>query len=213
MEERRMSPTIPLGMGLPDEYLNQSDHVAYFWESDREFQKAVGFLEVGLRGRDHCVIFGYEDANDRILQALRTLGFEPDRLISQGRLSVLTASTTGEATLANIGATFQKALDSGAPLIRLLGNIGWNRPKWPNELDLLTFESKVTTAARQFPCVVICMYDIRALAGHIVMRGGLECHPVTIRGNVTRINPHYLAVEEFLENLREEDVRLSEEPG
>ncbi|MEO8724520.1 MAG: MEDS domain-containing protein [Acidobacteriaceae bacterium] len=193
---------ILLGMGLQEDYLNLSDHVAYFWESDREFKKAVGFLEVGLRANDHCVIFGYQDANDRVLQVLRELGFEPRQLMESGRLSVLMASATCDETLADIGATFQKAIADGAPLIRLLGNIGWNRPKWPEEEDLLAFESRVTDAARQFPCVVICMYDIRALAGQVVIRGGLECHPVTIRGNVTRINPHYVAVEEFLESQR-----------
>lgn len=189
-------------MGLQEDYLNLSDHVAYFWESDREFDKAVGFLEAGLRGNDHCVIFGYQDANDRVLQVLRGLGFEPQQLIAGGRLSVLMASATGDETLAKIGETFQAAISSGAKLIRLLGNIGWNRAKWPDEADLLVFEAKVTTAAREFPCVVICMYDIRALAGQVVIRGGLECHPVTIRGNVTRINPHYIAVEEFLESQR-----------
>jgi hypothetical protein len=86
--------------------------------------------------------------------------------------------------------------------VRLLGNIGWNRPKWPDEADLLAFEAKVSAACRLFPCIVVCMYDVHAISGNVLLRGGMETHPVTIRGNVTRINPYYLDVETFLERLK-----------
>lgn len=140
-----------------------------------------------------------------MLATLRERGINDQQLIAKRRLSVLTAELTGDATLQNIGSTFQKALDAGAPMIRLLGNIGWHRPKWPNELDILEFEAKVTAAARVFPCVIVCMYDVNALPGKVIMRGGLETHPVTIRGNVVRENLFYVSVEKFLEGLGKKD--------
>jgi hypothetical protein len=192
---------VVLGIDGLDTMVHQCDHIAYFWETEQQFNDAVGFLETGIRAEDHCVVFGYEDANEKVMAALKQRGVNVEQLMVKKRLSVLTAETTGDATLQSIGTTFKKALDAGAPLIRLLGNIGWHRPKWPDEADILAFEAKVTTAARAFPCVIICMYDVNALSGRVILRGGLETHPVTIFGNVVRENPHYLTVDKFLEKF------------
>ncbi|MEO5936263.1 MAG: MEDS domain-containing protein [Terriglobales bacterium] len=192
---------VRLGLGAKDAFVHQCDHVAYFWETEQEFAEAVGFLIEGLKNREHCVIFGYTAANQKILTLLDQRGFNVEQLQAEKRISVLSAAKDGDTTLQNIGATFQAALDGGAKLIRLLGNIGWNRPHWPGEDDIMAFEAKVTKAAAAFPCVVICMYDVRALPGHIIVRGGLETHPVTIRGNVVRVNPFHISTEEFLARL------------
>ena len=195
---------VRLGIGAKDAFVHQCDHIAYFWETEKEFAEAVGFIAEGLRNRDHCVVFGYEEANKKVLQHLEDRGFHVARLLAEKRMSVLSAAHDGDATLQSIGATFQSALAGGATLIRLLGNIGWNRPRWPGEDDIMAFEAKVTGAACAFPCVVICMYDVRALPGHIIVRGGLETHPVTIRGNVVRVNPMHVPPQEFLKRLQRE---------
>lgn len=205
---KRSKEKVILGLGLDNDHVHLSDHVAYLWETDREFRGAVGFLEVGLRGSDHCVIFGYEDANERVLEVLRGHCFDDTRLQADGRLSVLTADATGDATLNKIGKTFQAAVERGAPLIRLLGNIGWNRANWPEVTDLLAFEAKVTTAARGFPCVVICMYDVRVLSAHVLLHGGMETHPVTIRRNVIRVNPHFVEMDVFLKEFESREIAM-----
>jgi hypothetical protein len=201
-----------LGIGAKDAFIHQCDHIAYFWETDKEFAEAVGFLVEGLKNRDHCVVFGYEEANQRVLELLEKSGFNVERLLAEKGMSVLSAASNGDATLQSIGNAFQAALNRGAKLIRLLGNIGWNRPKWPGEEDIMAFEAKVTGAARAFPCVVICMYDVRTLPGHIIVRGGLETHPVTIRGNVVRVNPWHIPAEEFLQRLQRE-TKLQRKPA
>jgi hypothetical protein len=40
----------------------------------------------------------------------------------------------------------------------------------------------------------------------VVLRGGMETHPVTIRKNVVRENPHWVSVEKFLEGLKKESA-------
>jgi hypothetical protein len=189
-------------LGIRDNFAHERDHIACFWETDKEFEEGVGFLEEGLRGKDHCVVFGYKQANQKVLHILGRKKWNVKALIKQGRLSVLGAEETGDATLASIGKTFQNAIDRGALFIRLLGNIGWGKPRWPKEDDIMRFEAKVTGAATQFPCVVVCMYDVNSLPGRVVLRGALETHPVTIRGNVLRVNPHFVPVGKFLAQLR-----------
>jgi hypothetical protein len=194
-------PHVRLGLGAKDAFVHQCDHVAYFWETDEEFNAAVGFLAEGIKNRDHCVVFGYQEANERVMNNLHERGFNVTRLIEEKRVTVLGASDDGDATLQNIGSTFQQAMERGATMIRLLGNIGWNRPSWPEEEHILAFEAKVTGAACAFPCVVICMYDVRTLPGHILIRGGFETHPVTIRGNVVRVNPMYVPADDYLKRI------------
>jgi DcmR-like sensory protein len=191
-----------IDLGINDERLAVSDHVAYFWETDDEFERAVGFLETGLQGKDHCVIFGHRKANQKICAILKSHGFDHIELRRIGRLSILNGRHSGEEMLTEIGDTFQRARASGAPLIRLLGNIGWGHADWPEENEILEFEARVTAACRDFRCAVVCMYDVRKLSGRIMVRGAYETHPLTFCGNVLRENPHHVPIEDFLRDLK-----------
>lgn len=188
-------------LGLLDEVAQPGDHIAYFWETDEDFRSAVRFLRIGIDRGDYCVIFGHEDANKKVLDELVCQEIDCDRLVAERKLAVLTAGPTGEATLARIADNFGEALLRGAGMIRLLGNIGWGRPGWPEDHDILSFEARVTQAVAQLPAVVICMYDVGSLRGDILLKGALETHPLTIRRNVLRHNPHYVSIEEFLADL------------
>jgi hypothetical protein len=174
----RMSDAIDLG--IRGQKAHPCDHIAYFWESNEEFAEGVGFLETGLRQQDHSVIFGHPEANRRVLQILADRGFDEGAL--KGRVSVLGGKPVASDMLAEIGSTFQKAVDAGARLIRLLGNIGWGHPDWPAENSIMEFEAQVTNACRNFPCVVMCMYDVRSLSGKIVVAAGIKTHPLTMCG-------------------------------
>lgn len=187
--------------GIGSESVALHAHVAYFWETDKEFADAIGFLEVGLRGTDHCVIFGHEDANQAVRRILWERGFDVEALETEGRLSVLGGGSTGDMILHRIAATFEQAVARGTPLIRLLGNIGWYRQNWPDEEDLLAFEAKVTEATKQFPCIVVCMYDVRRLSGVALHHGGFETHPLIVRDGALRQNPYYVPTDIFLEHL------------
>lgn len=197
-------------LGLRGEKVHLGDHIAYFWEKDSEFEDAVEFLLVGLRKRDHVVVFGHDDANDRVLTVLQKKKVDVEKARSTGRLSVLSGHPDGNEMLADIGATFARAIDGGAKCIRLLGNIGWARAGWPSDIDILSFEAKVTAAAKQFPCVVVCMYDVASLSGTVMTHGAFETHPLTISRNVLRENPYYLQVDEYLAGLEEMETRAKE---
>jgi len=133
-------------LGIRDELVDVSDHIGYFWETEQEFAEAVAFLEYGLHGNDSCVVFGHAKANAKVLGILDSHGFDTKNLAEQGRLIVLSGKPSGGDMLSEIGGVFQKAIDAGAELVRLLGNIGWGHEGWPTELDILEFEARVTAA-------------------------------------------------------------------
>jgi hypothetical protein len=191
-----------IDLGLRDELVKLGDHIAYFWENEKQFEEAVGFLLVGIRKGDHAVVFGHDEANKKVVELLRKSGIDTDHLQTSERLTVIAGGPTGEKMLGNIGETFQRAVERGSGCIRLLGNIGWSKPGWPDDLDILTFEAKVTGAAKQFPCVVMCMYDVASVSGNVMVHGAYETHPLTFCGNVLRENPFYVGVDEYLERLK-----------
>ena len=191
-----------IDLGLRDEKVKLGDHIAYFWENDRQFEEAVGFLLVGIRKGDHAVVFGHDEANKKVLDLLRMRGIDTDHLHASERLTVVTGGPSGDRMLGHIAETFQGAVERGSGCIRLLGNIGWSKPGWPDDLDILAFEAKVTGAAKQFPCVVMCMYDVASLSGSVMVHGAYETHPLTFCGNVLRENPFYVGVDEYLESLK-----------
>ncbi len=192
-------------LGLRDERVKVGDHIAYFWETPREFREGVRFLEVGLDEGDFCVIFGHDEGNRHVSETLAESGHDCTRLEAQRRLVVLRGDPDAKKMLSNIESVFVKALASGAKLIRLLGNIGWGREGWPSENDILEFEARVTGAAKAFPCVVVCMYDVQALPGHVMVHGAFETHPLTFCGNVMRQNTHYVEAKQFLSGLRQRE--------
>lgn len=185
-------------------------HVAYFWETDEEFAEAVSFLEVGLHGSDHCVVFGHEEANQAVCRILRERGLDVDALQATRQLSVLDGVPSGDKILSAIAADFEQAIADDAPLIRLLGNIGWYKDNWPDEKDLLAFEAKVTDATKQFPCVVVCLYDMRSLPGFVVHQGGFETHPLVVHEDSARENPYYVPTEVFLKRLEATATGIAE---
>ena len=154
---------VDVSFGSAQSGLPESAHVAYFWNSPEEFADAVTFLEVGLRGADHGVIFGHDEANREVCRILEVRGLDVAELTTTGRLTILSGRPDANQMLQEIGQAFERALANGAALVRLLGNIGWGRADWPDEQALLKFEAKVTEAAKQFPCVVVCMYDVAGL--------------------------------------------------
>ena len=203
-ERRTKHRTGAIDLGLRDEQINLGDHIAYFWESERQFEEAVGFLLVGIRNGDHIVVFGHDDANKKVVDVLRKRGIDTDHLQTSERMTVVTGGPSGDKMLGSIGETFARSVERGCGCIRLLGNIGWSKPGWPDDLDILAFEAKVTGAAKQFPCVVMCMYDVASVSGTVMVHGAYETHPLTFCGNVLRENPFYVGVDEFLERLKPE---------
>ncbi|HSA93666.1 MAG TPA: MEDS domain-containing protein [Terriglobales bacterium] len=208
IQEAVQPPALLVPLGVGDAMARSGDHVGYFWESEPDFEAAVGFLEAGLRGRDAGFIFGHPQANQRVLAILSRHGFDVARLAQERRLFVLEGKPTGQAMLEDIAAAFKLALDAGAPLLRLLGNIGWGRPDWPPDDAILEFESRVTVAAKSLPAVIVCMYDVAALPGRILLKGGFETHPLTYHDQQLEQNPHHVPNDRFLALLQAADGRI-----
>ena len=188
-------------LGIADVFAAPGDHIGYFWESEPDFDATVDFLAAGMERDEVCVLLAHDAANARVVAGLERRGLSPDAFRRLNRFHTVSGQQAADALLREIGDRVRAAVDDGAPMVRVLGHLGWERPGWPAELEILSLEARVTDAVRNFPSVVVCAYDVRGLSGRQLLLGGLECHPLTLRHTALRQNEHYVAADRFLERL------------
>ncbi|MDQ6769118.1 MAG: MEDS domain-containing protein, partial [Gemmatimonadota bacterium] len=99
-----LNAALPLGIE-DDLFAFPGDHVAYFWENEEDFARGVRFLELGLREGDHCIVFGYDEANSKVLQLLQASELPVQDLIDAGHLALLGGRDSSDAMLEEIGST------------------------------------------------------------------------------------------------------------
>jgi MEDS: MEthanogen/methylotroph, DcmR Sensory domain/Putative zinc-finger len=194
-------PKARVPLGLDGELAAPGDHLAYFCESEQDFLSTVGFVAAGAAQGETCILLGHDQANDRLGAAIRDAGLDAAALRRQGRLRLVPGMRSADALLEEIAEQVKSAVAHGAPLVRILGNLGWGRPEWPGDRELLRLEARVTEAVRRLPVIVLCAYDVRGVAGSNLLLGGLECHPLTYRRNALRPNGLYVPAEPFLASL------------
>ena len=195
-------PSVALGLG--EAVVAPGDHLAYLWESEREFEDAFGFVAAGVRQRETCILLGFDGINARIEAALKRARTDSAALMHADRLHFVSGKRSGEALLEEVGDRVKAAVDRGEPFVRVFGNLGWGRSGRLNDREHLRLEARVTDAIRKLPTVVMCLYDVRSIAARNLLQGGLECHPLTFRRNVVRPNEHYVPAEPFLAGLDRE---------
>ena len=187
-----------VSLGIANDTVFAGDHIAYFYESEEEFERAFGFLDIGLRGDDHCVIFGIPEDTRLALEAMRRRGWDTEQLAASGRLSVLRPAATCEETVDRVSRHFEMVLANGAPFIRFIGNAAVGREGWPAEEEFYKLEATVSVATLNLPCVAICMFDLRSQSAKTIMNAAFEGHPVTLHRNCVRENPFYVPRAEAL---------------
>ena len=192
---------IPLGLG--SERAALGDHIAYFCESEREFDAIAGFLAAGVSLGEACVLLGHDAANERLLASLERRGLGVGALMQERQLQLASVRSSAEALLLEVDERIKDAVHRGMPAVRLVGTLGWGRgiPGWPSDREILRLEAQVTSAAERLPSIVVCAYDVTNLPGPMLLKGGLECHPLTFRRDCLRHNEHHVPPERFLEEL------------
>ncbi len=193
-----------LTLGITEDRVALGSHLIYFWQNDAEFARGVRFLKLGLENNEYCVAFGHDEALEKVRRILTTNGYDIERLIADRKFTLLRRKSAAIATLSEITSVFHTAVRMGSCAIRFLGNLAIGSDALPGgEDDVLELEARVTGAARQFPCVVVCMYDVNTLPGRIVLKGGFETHPLAICGEHVQENSFYLPEQDFLRDLRQ----------
>jgi hypothetical protein len=186
------SAKIPLGISNDEVVLGS--HLIHFWSNDEEFEQGVRFLDLGtVNESENCVLFGHDEANERVLDILRKRGRDVDRLREEERLVMLRRDSSAKAMLQSIEAAFSAAVDKGTSAIRYLGNLGVGRTPLPGRGadDVVELEHGATKLSLRYPCVIVCMYDVNTVSGRLVLEGGFGTHPLAVCQGTLQQNPFY----------------------
>lgn len=181
-------------IGITEDSVPVGSHLIHFWQSQSDFECGVRFLYPGLGKDEHCIIFGHVEALENVQGVLRENGYDPEKLIRDRKLTVLTRHACAGTTLAEIGAAVEAALASGAKLVRFLGNLGLGTAPLPaGEDDVLQLESNASALISSLPAVIVCMYDVRTVPGRLIFQGGLQAHSLSVCRDGIHQNPFYRA--------------------
>ena len=162
-------------LGFVDREVEVGLHAAYLWRTTEEFDRAVRFLDRGLRDGHHCVVFGHAEANQRVRTVLRDRGHDFTGLVRAGRMSLMGGSLSASTLFSSLILTVSRALDHDFPVVRILGNLGWHQERWPSADDLLELETDVGRLVRNRPVAVLCLYD-HSLPSEILDTAGRSAH-------------------------------------
>jgi hypothetical protein len=187
-------PTDEIALGITDDQVTLGSHLIHFWQNEEEFERGVRFLELGIANESqYCVLFGHDEANQRVLEVLRKKCGDLDRVLREGRLVMLRRESSASATLANIEAAFEAAVRKRATAIRYLGNLGMGQAPLPGSgaHEVVELENGATALGRRYPSVIVCMYDINTVSGWLVLNAGFGTHPLAVCQHALRQNAYF----------------------
>ena len=168
-------------------------HLIYFWENDDDFARGVRFLYPGLGKNEHCIIFGHDEALEKVQADPSRRWLRPAGIDQQTETHSYSQAVGCERHHFGYHDVVQAALRAGASCVRFLGNLGMGTDPLPaGEDDVLELEAQADALIHGIPCVIVCMYDVRTLSGRLILKGGLETHHLAVCSHGVQNNPYYL---------------------
>jgi hypothetical protein len=86
---------------------------------------------------------------------LERRGLHPGDSRRRNRFHTVSGQQPVDALLREIDDQVRAGIDAGAPMVRVLGHLGWGHPGWPPERDILSLEGRVTDAVRNLVVVQV----------------------------------------------------------
>jgi DcmR-like sensory protein/helix-turn-helix protein len=160
-------------------HLSLHTHLATFYETDAaRLRLSLPLLRDGLRAGQPCFLVALGEVRDLYLQALdREAGVSVKDAVEQGVLSILPGvGPRTEDALAMWEAAFWKAVNRGAKVLRVVGEMESVAQVLESESEMIGYEFAINAITDRFPCVVLCQYDVRRFNGTAIL-GALKAHP------------------------------------
>lgn len=202
-----MAPTAFAG-GLLEPYR----HVCAFVNSRDEKHRILDpFVSEGLARGEKTIYLVDPAERANLVRHLRRLGLNMSTLLRQRQCDLRTWTETylrgGRFDQdAMLGLLDEMLDDSSTPRIRMIADMGWAKEQENVSDTLLEFEARANFIQAKYAHVVICVYDTAMFSADFVI-DVLRTHPMALIGGVLQVNPFFVPVAEFLEEMRSRDGR------
>lgn len=197
--------------------LNNHYHVCAFFHSKyEEYPVLLPFIKDGLQRGEKAFHVVDPKLRDEHLTYLASAGIEVDRFEQNGQLEL---RSWEEAYLHNghfdqnrMLALLQSVLDDarnqGYPSTRLVAHMEWALEDRPGVNDIVEYETRLNYFLNRYSDPVICVYDL-AQFGAAAVIDIMRTHPMIIIGGVLQENPFFVPPDDFLNELRQRQSRVT----
>ena len=195
--------TIPFG--LPGLDLHSGEHLCAFHRGAAARDDILtAYLRAGLKAGHKCIC-AIDNTDPETLRAALGEDLAGDRETGDLPLEIYRSQDVylagGEfSTAANMAFWDQAigaAIRRGFPAARAVGEMPWSAPQMPGAEGLARYEAELNRFMPRYPQVILCLYDLEASSGEVVI-DMLETHPRLLVRGIVWDNPYYLAPAEFL---------------
>ncbi len=183
-------------------------HVALLHYGEAELRPAVlQFMREAVDRPDEALFcFGEPGVGERLLRDVEAqVGRDLLADRRAGRIVVGQSDPDVDQQLENFVVPLEACRGRGFALVRFVGIVAWNVPRFPPPEDFLWFESKMNEVIAELPVVGLCPYDLGRIPARAIAYGALETHPLVLSHGLLRQNPQFIPPDRY---LRERLLRL-----
>jgi hypothetical protein len=172
--------------------------------SDEERAVIDPFLLEGVRRRERAVYIVDPQRRDEHEARLRQGASAPEliEVTTWHEAHLKGGSFDQDRMMASLEELIRDHAATGAPPMRLVGQMGWVFSNPPGIEQLVAYEASVNEVLNRGKTPTVCVYDVRKLSGGMLM-DLLRAHPLTVMNGVLHENPFYTPAEEMLAELRQ----------
>ena len=164
------------------------------------------FLE-GLRKREKAVYIVDPQHREQHETRLRAASGAPELVdvTTWNEAHLEGGSFDQERMMASLEKLIRDHAATGAPPMRLVGQMGWVFSSPPGIEQLVAYEANVNEVLNRGKTPTVCVYDVRKLSGGLLM-DLLRAHPLTVMNGVMHENPFFTPAEQMLAELKQRRV-------
>ena len=189
----------------------QGFHVCAFFNSRDEQYKVLGpyYKQAIDQGEKNLHIVDPALADNHSAR-LATFGIDTPECEACGQLQVVSwddafLDSNGEfdknKMLAAVDNITQRATESAAPRVRIMGDMGWVFKGVVGAADIIEYECEVNEVLERNQQPAICVFDMAKLSGTMLM-DLMRTHPLTLIAGVVHENPFFTPPEQLLRELK-----------
>jgi len=201
--------------------LGAKRHICGFFRTpEEEYQLLLPFIKEGIeRGEKTFHVVDPKRHEDH-LRRLKSAGIDVTEAEKRGQFELCNWTQMylrdGHFDQDRMLATWRDVLvaagQRGFPRTRLVAHMEWALEDREGVSDLIEYEARFNLMHWSDRDPVICTYDLTRFNGDVIM-DVLRTHPMVILGGVLQESPFFIPPEQFLQELRERQLREGSPPA
>lgn len=194
-------------LGYGDYTCNWGTHFAALYETEAERDEILfGFISAGIKNNDIQLYCPVEQSKEQFIQKFSGVYAQYTDLIKDPDVCIIKSAQelyypkgifSPWSMEYSLDQLYQEIKKRGRRNIRAIAEMTWILEAIPGTGHIMAYESILNVFISNKNWISICMYNINAFPGSIIMNV-LRTHPFTISRGIITQNPFYIGPDEWL---------------